>query len=431
VINVTTFVPQPLSQQFYETINAMATGPNQPDWFRNPPAEPQPISREERVQGLAAIWAEAKVSFAYWDRVPELDWDAAFRAYLPKVEAAADPAAYYDLLERFVAQLNEAHTFIARPVWLRKLRSVPPLGLRYLEGQPVVVRGDLLPVGTVITHVDGRSVADVLAETLPAISASSDASRMHVACFFMLVGPKESTVALGVHLPNGRAETVRLPRSGQLPPRPLLERIDLGAGRVLVRINSWADPQVVTLFDEAFPDFAGVRSLVIDLRNNGGGNSNNADRVMARLVERPVPYETSTSLLYWGNQRYNSLERLWLSGHDQPVQPEPGRPVFGGPVAVLTSPVTGSAAEDFCCAFRCNRRGLIIGETTGGSTGSPAVFPLPGGGICGISATLITFPDGTPVIGVGVAPDVAVAPTVAGLAEGRDEVLERALAAIS
>jgi C-terminal processing protease CtpA/Prc len=424
-------IPQPLSQQFYETINAMATGPNQPDWFRNPPTEPQAISRAERVQGLAAIWAEAKVSFAYWDRVPDLDWDAAFREYLPQVEAAEDPADYYGLLERFVAPLNESHTFIARPVWLRKQQSVPPIGLRYLEGQPVVVRGDLLPAGTVITHVDGRPAATAAAEVLPTICASRDEVRMHLACFFMLVGPKESTVTLGVRLPNGRAETLHLPRSGALPPRPLLERADLGDGRVLVRINSWADPQVVTRFDEAFPDFAGVRSLIIDLRNNGGGNSNNADRVIARLVERPVPYEISTSLLYWGNQRYNSLERLWLSGHDQPVQPEPGRPVFGGPVAVLTSPVTGSAAEDFCIAFRCNQRGLIVGETTGGSTGSPAVFPLPGGGICGISATQITFPDGTPVIGVGVAPDVAVAPTIAGLAAGRDEVLERALQVLS
>lgn len=40
-------------------------------------------------------------------------------------------------------------------------------------------------------------------------------------------------------------------------------------------------------------------------------------------------------------------------------------------VVVLTSPRTYSAAEDFASAFDVMRRGLIVGEPTGGSTGQP------------------------------------------------------------
>lgn len=47
---------------------------------------------------------------------------------------------------------------------------------------------------------------------------------------------------------------------------------------------------------------------------------------------------------------------------------------------VLTSARTYSAAEDFVVAFDAMKRGTIVGEPTGGSTGQPLLFVLPGGG---------------------------------------------------
>lgn len=100
---------------------------------------------------------------------------------------------------------------------------------------------------------------------------------------------------------------------------------------------------------------------------------------------------------------------------------------FLGPLVVLSSPRTFSAAEDFLVAFKPTKRGLIIGEPSGGSTGQPLVISLPGGGTARICSKHDTFADGTEFIGVGVIPDIAVSPKVTDFTQGKDAVLERAI----
>ncbi|HLN60578.1 MAG TPA: S41 family peptidase, partial [Symbiobacteriaceae bacterium] len=134
--------------------------------------------------------------------------------------------------------------------------------------------------------------------------------------------------------------------------------------------------------------------------------------------------------MYCGATDAWALPRPWLTVPEEPVQPDATRPRYSGPVAVLTSFVTYSAAENFCAVFRNSRRGPLVGDPTGGSTGQPAIFPLPGGGFGAVCAKQTTFMDGTPLVGVGIVPDIPVAPTIKALAEGRDLVLERALEAL-
>ena len=94
---------------------------------------------------------------------------------------------------------------------------------------------------------------------------------------------------------------------------------------------------------------------------------------------------------------------------------------------VLTSARTYSAAEDFAVVFDAMKRGRIVGESTGGSTGQPLSVPLPGGGSVRICTKHDRYPDGREFVGVGVQPGVVVRPTVEDFRAGRDTVLEAAL----
>lgn len=58
-------------------------------------------------------------------------------------------------------------------------------------------------------------------------------------------------------------------------------------------------------------------------------------------------------------------------------------------------------------------------------------FSLPGGGSARICTKRDTYADGTDFVGVGVIPDVLVAPTVQSLISGKDVVLEKAVAVLS
>ena len=88
---------------------------------------------------------------------------------------------------------------------------------------------------------------------------------------------------------------------------------------------------------------------------------------------------------------------------------------------------TASAAEDFLVAFQTSNRGKVIGQKTCGSTGQPLTLELPGGGGARICTKRDTYPDGREFVGIGVIPDIEIAPTCEDIAEDRDVVLEKAL----
>ena len=73
------------------------------------------------------------------------------------------------------------------------------------------------------------------------------------------------------------------------------------------------------------------------------------------------------------------------------------------------------------------KRGRVIGQPSGGSTGQPLVITLPGGGMLGICTKHDSMPDGTEFVGVGVQPDIPVVPTVADVRAKRDATLLRAV----
>lgn len=424
-------LPAEISQQFMQTYEAVAGSQAVPGWYQNLPKEPQPISEADRTQGLATIWANARASFAFWADFPaDVDWDAEFRRFLPLVAAATDPAEYYRLLRRFTALLREGHSYVMQPPWIDN-RVRPAIALYPVEGKPVVVRGNGLPAGTVITSVDDIPVADLLAERLAEACSTTDHHRLLRAMGALLEGPRGTQVRVGARLPDGTETVVTLTRDGALPPAPLFEREDLPGGVVLVRITAWHAERVVSQFHEGFPNFEGVRGLIIDMRRNSGGNSAFGDAILARLIDGPVERGViSYHHLHWGVMQGLELGAPVLTEHWKPLAPDADRPRFAGPVAVLTDMNTISAGEDFAATFRLTGRGLLVGEPTAGSTGTPVIFPLPGGGVGTVSSTRCVYPGRAAFHGQGLAPDMPVAPTVAGIAAGRDEVLEAALAAL-
>jgi len=89
---------------------------------------------------------------------------------------------------------------------------------------------------------------------------------------------------------------------------------------------------------------------------------------------------------------------------------------------------TAGPAEDFLVAFRAGRRGMIIGETSAGSTGQTTVVPLPAAWQMRVTVTRDAFPDGREFVRTGIAPDFQVGVRVDDVLAGRDAVLERARA---
>lgn len=100
---------------------------------------------------------------------------------------------------------------------------------------------------------------------------------------------------------------------------------------------------------------------------------------------------------------------------------------FKGPVVVLVNELSQSQAEYTAMAFRAAPNATVVGSTTAGADGNISPILLPGGLRTMISGIGVYYPDGTPTQRVGIVPDVEVKPTIEGIREGRDELLEKAI----
>jgi C-terminal processing protease CtpA/Prc len=398
------------------------------------------LSDEEKVAGLSKLWSEAKFNFIHFDKVPDLNWDGVYMEYLPKVRSTKSTFEYYRLLTEMCVRLGDGHTGVWMPKELMDESSARPLLRTALiegkvlildVGEPLSAAG--LARGLEIVEIDGLPAREYAAlKVAPYESASTPQDRdARVYGQALLRGSKTNAVELMLRDPSGKTWKQSVPRVSNgdywkaFGMEPM--KVNMLTGNIAhVRLNSFEDNKTADSFEAVFPQIDKSDGLVLDVRENGGGNSGVGYRVLACLTDK----EFSGSK--WETRDYRPALRAWgqretrFGGAAEKVRAN-GKLLFTKPIVVLTSPRTYSAAEDFAVAFRGMKRGKIFGEVTGGSTGQPLTFPLPGGGGARVCTKHDSFADGTEFVGTGIKPDVAVHPTVTDLRTGRDTVLEAAL----
>ena len=105
----------------------------------------------------------------------------------------------------------------------------------------------------------------------------------------------------------------------------------------------------------------------------------------------------------------------------------PKEPYLGAKKVFLTHGGAISYAESTMGIVENYKLGEIVGEATAGTNGNVNPFELPGGYSLSWTGMKVLKHDGSQHHGVGIAPTVPAVRTQAGVAAGRDEVLERGI----
>jgi C-terminal processing protease CtpA/Prc len=400
------------------------------------------ISEDERIAGLSKVWSEAKYNFAYFDHVPDLDWDKLYLTYLPKMRAARSTVEYYDVLRSFCAQLHDGHTGVwaNETILADSVARRPPIRAVLVEDKVLVqevLQDSLLRTGIrpmlELVSVDGvpvKAYADRYVR--PYVGASSPQNAdVNTYVYDLLRGPKNKPVTLVFRDKTGATFSRTLPRTGyaNLRATPAFRLRVLPGNVAYVQLNNFDSDEAQEGFMAAFDSIAATSALILDVRQNGGGDSGQGWNILACLTDKPMKTGSYSARLYSPLRRARGSETIKF----EPVETgnnwsANGKKLYTKPVVVLTSGQTFSAAEDFAVVFDAMKRGTIIGEPTGGSTGQPLTFSLPGGVMGRVCAKRDMYPDGTEWNGKGIQPTVLVRPTIADLQAGNDTVLNAALA---
>lgn len=163
--------------------------------------------------------------------------------------------------------------------------------------------------------------------------------------------------------------------------------------------------------------------IVLDLRNNGGGN----DGIARAFVNKITQEERVYQMVRFRNGPGRNDFGDWIENKVTPTNPID----FEKPIIVLTNRRVVSSAESFVSMMQTLPNTVIVGDTTRGSTGNPQEFSLENGWDYWISRWQVVTPDNKYVEDQGIAPDIVVFNTEESMNNGSDLILERAIELIN
>ncbi len=180
---------------------------------------------------------------------------------------------------------------------------------------------------------------------------------------------------------------------------------------------------VSAVLDSAFAEFTESHGLVIDIRDNRGGNDVTGQRLLNLIADERRLYMTTSA-------RALSDHGSFLPPHPFYLAPADDRP-FRTPVAVLTNRRTVSAGENFLLGVRTLPHASIVGDVTAGAFADVTRETLPNGWILGYPINHVLDARGRSGEGVGLSPDYRRTNAPAEILMGKDAVLEFALALLA
>ena len=260
--------------------------------------------------------------------------------------------------------------------------------------------GDYVGIGIAVTDEDGKIVIKTIMDDGPAAEAGMEPEDVIVSVDG--VNPKDSTEAVNMITgENGTSVTVTVDRGGEeldftmnrakidhdtVTYEPLEENPKIGYIEITSFINGTAKD-----FKLAVRDLKnqGCEKFIIDLRNNGGGLTDESIEIADYLL--PACTIMSEKTKNGEEKVYNSKE----SSADLEF-------------VVLTSTNTASASEILSGAIQDNKGGLIIGEKTYGKGVTQLTRKFGDGSAVKMTITEYFRPSGKTVNGEGITPDIEV-----------------------
>jgi C-terminal processing protease CtpA/Prc len=375
--------------------------------------------------------------YRYWNMVQyfypnkyltDKNWEDVLKEYIPSFVLTTNELEYELAALQIISEINDTHAGL----WEGgdKIDSmtgywVSPVELRFIENKWVVVdycdtalkESAGLKIGDIITHINGNSIDCIVDSLKRYYPASNQAARLRDIANNLLRS-KHQTIGINYISSDNKwrqkelslisLETYWSNRNKKSTDK-CYRLLDDNIGYITLKSIKEED---ISAIKEMFKDTKGI---IIDIRNYP--STFVALQLGSYFVSSPTPFVKSTK----GNAN-NPGEFTFTSALKIPKSEK----TYQGKLVVIVNEVTQSQAEYTAMAFHAGDNTTIIGSTTAGANGRVSEIILPGGLMTWISGIGIYYPDGRETQRVGIVPDIEVKPTIKGIREGLDELVEKA-----
>ena len=321
------------------------------------------------VEDFDELWRTLGERYCFLDD-KQTDWDQVRSLYRPMALAAIDDVAFTDVVRRVLAELYDAHTHLSDPPdgaprWplfdLLAERAGGMVRIAAIESGSAAADAGL-KIGDRIIAIDGRPIETVIQDLMPKCLVKSDPAADAYTINVAAAGYRGKARLLSVSSTGSASRAVPLPIKKR-PDSPDVESKMLPGSIGYIVIRSFSDAATADAFDIALASLRDAAGLIIDVRENGGGDTAVARPIMGRFIRERTAYAI--------------MRRRAGAGMSAPwteyVDPK-GPFTYSKPVVVLTSHWSASMAEGFPMGMRDIGRATVVGTKMMGL--GAAVFPI-------------------------------------------------------
>ena len=367
------------------------------------PPIPRAMSATERVAYNRRVFDRAwsLIDRKFFDgKFGGVDWPAMQARYRPAAEEAPDDETLYREINTMIGELNASHLVAISPRYAYEDRTHrrAAVGIRFRRVEEQWAVTDVLPAspaelagvqrGWVITRRDGKPIGDELHS-----------------------GVKEGQPVAYEFLDEAARPQARTMTARTLSVKPRTEARELEGGVLYLRFDEFAWASRGWL-NQQLKEHRLARGVVIDLRQNPGGNAIALWAALGEFFPKRVPAGT---FIRRSGGVWNTKSFSWFSAH------------YDGPLTVLVDGASASCSEIFAHVLQYHKRAVLIGRKTAGAVILSWFYGLPAGGRLQMAIQDYRGLDGQRIEGNGIVPDRVVPLKLADLRSGRDADLDLAL----
>ncbi len=396
-------------------------------WYKGLLFPPEPI----RVLALSRYWNIIEYFYPYKEG---LSWDSILKAYIPLMADAQDTLYHLKIMELCTEIIDGHSATSSAPTLYYFGTGKLPIEISYIEGKTVIVNSYPpstpnanstlstlgLAKGDIILRINGIETDTVRSRFRKIAPHSNEVSLQNILNMFITTGDTSRTAILSVD-DGTKVKEVSVKYLSTSSPSLSQKRINYDPAWKIIQSNiGYIDLSRLTEaeIDTAMADLFTTRTLIFDIR----GYPNNTVRHLMDLVADSVNMVVCAIPIM---EKPGSLVKVNIN-HNKTTSAANVKK-YKGYIVLLVNENTMSHAEYSTMMFQAIEGTLTFGSQTAGADGNISYIFLPGGVTTRMSGIGIYYPDGTPTQRIGVKIDFMVTPSVKGVREGRDEVLEVAI----
>ena len=382
-------------------------------------------SAQLRLLSLARYWNIINYFFPYKYLMDE-NWNEVLPIMAQKFQSSKDTIGYHLAIAELVAKTNDSHANFASAYTKQYFGAKwVPFKFKVIDNKAIVTGFlndslcmlDNIEIGDVFSKVNEDDIAEIIQQKKKYIGASNNAVTLRKMYNVLFNG-------------NTNEVFVTFARNGNIS-RKSIHRYYFTELKTTLKFGSDEKYGTFKIFKDSIgyvhmgllmkgstveKKLKNCKAIIFDIRNYPNGTLYEISKFLNEESKAFVKF-TRPNLLEPGRFIW---DKPYHSGDSY-------RDNYKGLVILLIDENTQSHAEFTAMSLQTAPNVVTMGSQTAGADGNVSKIIFPGNYQCFMTGIGIYYPDGKETQRIGIVPDIEVKPTIQGIKEGRDEVLEAAI----